>query len=159
MNQQEIERKWLMDGFPPLAMETESEMEQGYLCFEPSTVRIRKTVQKGKVAFWLTIKGKGTLQRAEVETPLQEEQYQALLDLLIAPPARKRLRTYRLEGGETLECSVVDEGEPTAFYYAEVEFENLQQAKNFVAPAYLGKEVTEQPGFSMAAYCQSKMKG
>ncbi len=156
MKQLEIERKWLMEGFPPLPAETESEMEQGYLSFEPSTVRIRKTVQAGQASFWLTIKGKGTLQRVEVETLLEQGQYEALLGLLVAPPARKRLRTYRLENGETLECSVVDEGEATAFYYAEVEFDTVEQAQKFTPPSFLGREVTEQPGFSMAAYCKSK---
>ncbi len=151
----EIERKWLMEGFPVLIAESESEMEQGYLSFGPA-VRIRKTVCGGQTAFWLTIKGGGTLQRTEVELPLSEAQYGALCGLLAAPPAHKRLRRYPLEGGLVLECSCVDEGQPGEFYYAEVEFPSVAQAQNFVPPAFLGREVTEEPGYTMADHCRRK---
>lgn len=156
MNNTEIERKWSMDGFPPLPMNTESEMEQGYLCFAPSTVRIRKATQNGQSSYWLTIKGKGTLRRTEVETPLQQDQYDALATLLTAPMVRKKLRTYTLPGGHTLECSLVDEGEPTSFFYAEVEFETIEQANLFVSPSFLGRDITEEPGQTMAAYARRK---
>ena len=49
---------------------------------------------------------------------------------------------YALPGGLTLECSLVDEGEPTAFYYAEVEFASEAEAKAFTPPAWMGRMVT-----------------
>lgn len=152
----EIERKWLLDGFPDLPVQMEAEVEQGYLSFVPATVRIRKRWQGGGVQCWLTIKGKGTLTRTEVELPLAESQYDALLPLVVAPTARKKYRTYRLPGGETLECSLVDEGEATSFYYAEVEFPSEAAARAFQPPAFLGREVTEEPGYTMAAYSRRK---
>ncbi len=155
MEFQEIERKWLMEGYPALPAQSESEMEQGYLSFSPA-VRIRKTVQAGQAAYWLTIKGGGGLQRTEVELPLTAAQYEALHGLLAAPSATKRLRCYRLEGGQILECSCVDEGQPGEFYYAEVEFPSAEAARGFAPPAFLGREVTEEPGYTMAAYCRRK---
>lgn len=156
----EIERKWLMDAFPALPYMREVLQTQGYLAFEPSTVRIRREEKTGKeagtICDWLTIKGKGGLARTEVEVPLNAAQYKALLPLLIAPTAQKRLRLYRLPGGHTLECSLVDEGQPGAFYYAEVEFACEEEATAFVPPAWFGREVTAEPGYSMAAYCRSK---
>lgn len=152
----EIERKWLMEGFPPLEAFETREMEQGYLCFYPSTVRIRKSQGKEETNYKMTVKGQGTLTRTEVEFPIQKDEYESLRGLLIAPAARKTIQYYRLENHAILECSLVDEGEPTAFYYAEVEFPSEQQARDFVAPSFLGREVTQEPGYSMAAYCKRK---
>lgn len=156
MKHTEIERKWLLDGFPNLPVANVQEMEQGYLSFEPSTVRIRKNTSNGVTGYKLTIKGKGTLTRTEVEFSIQEDQYNALLPLLVAPPARKKLHLYSLPDGNTMECSLVDEGEPTAFYYAEVEFASEEEANAFNPPAFLAREVTWEPGYTMAAYCRSK---
>ena len=161
MENKEIERKWDMDAFPALAMESEEVQVQGYLSFEPATVRIRKVLLSGggkeSARYYLTIKGKGTIERTEVELPLDEKQFEALWPLLAAPGASKRLRRYRLPDGHQLECSVVDEGEAGAFYYAEVEFESEAAAAAFVVPSYLGTERTHESGFSMAAYCRRKM--
>lgn len=156
MKNMEIERKWLIDAFPNLPTESEAEMEQAYLSFEPSTVRIRKVASGGKTSCFLTIKGGGTLQRTEVELPMQPAQYNALAPLAIVPPVHKKYKTYRLPGGYKLECNLVDESQPTAFYYAEVEFDSVEQARKFIPPAFLGREVTEEPGFTMAAYSRRK---
>lgn len=156
MKNTEIERKWLMDAFPELPHEGEVFIEQGYLCFEPVTLRIRKTVAAGQSSYALTVKGKGTLVRTEMELPMDEGQYGSLLPLLAAPAAKKRLRYYALPGGLRLECSLVDQGEPGAFYYAEVEFASEAEAVAFIPPAWLGREVTGEPGYSMAAYCRKK---
>lgn len=160
MSHQEIERKWLMDGFPELPHHSEEFQQQGYLSFGPATVRLRKTEYAGAAAqYWLTIKGGGGLQRTEVELPLDVGQFAALWPLLAGPGATKRLRRYRLPGGQELECSLVDEGEAGAFYYAEVEFASLAEAEAFAPPAWLGREVTGTPGYSMAEHCRQKQKG
>lgn len=159
MKNVEIERKWLMDGFPDIPHFKEVQTEQGYLSFEPSTVRIRHSFGEEAASWRLTIKGKGTLSRTEVELPLDEGQYADLVPMLVAPSARKRLRLYRLPGGEVMECSLVDEGEPGAFYYAEVEFESEAAARAFVPPAFMGREVTDEPGHTMAAYVRRKTEG
>lgn len=152
----EIERKWLIGSFPDLTPLRETEMEQGYLVFEPTSVRIRKAVCGQEADYRLTVKGEGTIARAEVEVDLTAAQYTALREFLAAPVATKHHRTYQLPGDETLECNLVDEGQEGEFYYAEVEFESLEEAKAFKPPAFLGREVTEEPGWTMAAHCRRK---
>lgn len=153
----EIERKWLMESFPNLQEYREEVMEQGYISFTPA-VRIRKVAYAGREEYLLTIKGEGTLSRVEVETPLTKEQYTVLLPMLKAPLATKKLRRYAISDGLELECSLVDEGAPTSFYYAEIEFESEQQAKAFTPPSWFGREVTEEKGYTMAEYCIYKAK-
>lgn len=153
----EIERKWLVEGFPDLPVDTESDVEQCYIAFEPNTVRLRCVRGKNRDdAYALTVKGNGTLVRAEAEVEITAGQYRILRQLFAAPPATKLHRTYRLPGGEKLEVSLVDEGEEGSFYYAEVEFKSTGEADAFVPPAFLGREVTEEPGWTMAAYCRRK---
>ena len=50
----------------------------------------------------------------------------------------------------------MDEGEPTSFYYAEVEFASEADAASFVPPAFLGREVTADPAFTMSGYAERK---
>ena len=54
----EIERKFLISGFPDLPVAESSEMEQGYLCVKP-VVRIRKKTVDGRSGYRLCIKGEG----------------------------------------------------------------------------------------------------
>ena len=147
----EIERKFLMDGFPEgLALLRAAEVEQGYLSVAPA-VRIRRTADERGEQFELTVKSVGTLVREEIELPLTKEQYVRLAALLPRPPVRKDYRVYEMDGWR-LECSLVDSGTPDAFYYAEVEFDSEEAAHAFVPPALLGRDVTEEPGFTMAEY-------
>ena len=66
----------------------------------------------------------------------------------------KEFKVYRLPGGELLEVSLVDEGLPSQFFYAEVEFPTVEAAHAFTPPADigLGEEKTESGDFSMSAY-------
>ncbi|ARP51017.1 MULTISPECIES: CYTH domain-containing protein [Caproicibacterium] len=148
----EIERKWLMTqkpvGLPVLDTVTQY---QGYLCTHPA-VRIRRTHSKDGDSYRLCIKGKGTLVREEVELDLPAEKYEALARLLTKPLIRKDFTAFSLPGGLILEYSDVDIGLPSAFSYAEVEFSSVAEARAFVPPACLGREVTEEPGWTMSDY-------
>ena len=62
-----------------------------------------------------------------------------------------------MPGGLTLEVNHVDEGQPTEFWYAEVEFETEPQARAWQPEScglgeYLTDDVSEQPGQTMGAY-------
>lgn len=152
----EIERKWEIGGFPDGLPQTDAaEMRQGYLVTDP-VVRIRAEQRAGGGSYILCIKGRGTLAREEIETPISEAVFERVAALIGAPLVRKRYRAYRLPDGHTLEVSLVDEGEETAFYYAEVEFATLEEARAFVPPAFLGRELTEAPGASMSAYWRKR---
>ena len=148
----EIERKFLIDGFPEGLQElSRAEVCQGYLCVRP-TVRIRRSRGAAGTDYRLCFKGEGTIARQEVELPLEPETFARLEELLEMPLVRKDYRVYALPDGLKLECSLVDEGTLTAFYYAEVEFASVEEAKAFEMPAFLHKDVTEGPYYSMSGY-------
>lgn len=151
----EIERKFLISGFPNLPLLREAEMEQGYLCTNP-VVRIRRSAFLEHTTYVLCFKGKGTLARQEIEMPLTPQQYAQLCDLLPKQPIQKHFRVYQLPDGRQLECSMVDPGCPTSFYYAEVEFPSIQEALAWEPPAFLGQEMTQDPSFTMGAYWDRK---
>ena len=128
----EIERKWMVQGWPEgYPLRKEEEMRQGYVSVRP-TVRIR-------------------------EVPIEEAHFRELEDLIGLPLIPKLRRTYLLPDGHQLEVNHVDEGAPTEFWYAEVEFGSEDEARAFDPAsvglgAYLTDDVTEQPGQSMGAY-------
>ena len=140
----EIERKFLLHGFPQgLPLLEESVMEQGYLCTDP-VVRIRSKEKDGRKTYRLCFKGEGRLVRQETEMDLTESQFGELSNLLRAPMVRKEFRVYALPGGER------------QFFYAEVEFPTVEAAHAFQPPAFLGREVTEHAGFSMSDYWNTR---
>ncbi len=152
----EIERKFLIDTFPEhLPLLEQATVWQGYISSEP-VVRIRKKETAQGVSYRLCFKSKGTLIRTEVELDLTQEKFEALTTLLQVPLICKDFRVYRLEDGRRLECSLVDGDAPTAFYYAEVEFDSEDEARAFVPPAFLGEEKTEDPAFTMSQYWERK---
>lgn len=155
----EIERKWLVHGWPQDGRKPTRiwHMDQGYLSVRP-TVRIRReALEGGKTELVLCFKGAGTLSREEIETNISAELFGKLEHLIGKPLIPKTRRCYTLEDGLVLEVNEVDAGQPTAFWYAEVEFETEQQALAWL-PAeaglaeYLAHEVTGQRGVSMGEY-------
>lgn len=156
MQNQEIERKFLIEGFPhDLPLLEEAVVWQGYISSDP-VVRIRKKETSAGVSYRLCFKSKGTLVRKEIELDLTEEKFAALSELLEAPLVRKDFRVYRLPDGHRLECSLVDKDTPLSFYYAEVEFSSVEQANMFSPPAFLGAEKTDDPAFTMSNYWERK---
>ena len=154
----EIERKFLMDRFPEGMVPVDTfEMRQGYLCNSP-TIRIRSRLHHdGKSDYRLCFKGKGTLARQETEIEISAETFSELSRLLPIPPVIKEHRVYAIDGNYMLECNRVEPGSDTEFYYAEVEFDTVEAAREFVPPAFLGREVTETPGYSMGSYWKRKL--
>lgn len=155
----EIERKWMVGGWPesgyPLLFE--QSMRQGYVSVEP-TVRIREEAMRdGKTECILCFKSGGGLARKEIEIPISRKQFEQLEDLISLPLIPKVRRTYQLPDGLHLEVNHVDQGLATEFWYAEVEFETVEQAESWNPDSvglgqYLNNDVTGQPGQSMGAY-------
>lgn len=155
----EIERKFEIDAFPDeLPQLRRCAVRQGYLATSPVTLRIRGTREEGKEeTYRLCIKGKGTLVRTEVETPLSKDQFEQLAQLLEKSFIHKDYRAYTLPGGLILECSAVDAEKPEGgFLYAEVEFDSVAAAHSFTPPPFLKRDITEIPGTSMSAYWNQK---
>ena len=160
----EIERKWMVkgwpegDGFPLLPLKEEFAMRQGYISVRP-TVRIREEALKGgDTAYILCFKSGGGLAREEIERPIDRQLFEELERKIIAKPLIGKIRrSYRLPDGLVLEVNHVDEGQPTEFWYAEVEYPTVEAARSWQPEAfglgnYLSDDVTDQPGQSMGAY-------
>ena len=146
----EIERRWKIAGFPEnLPLLRQAHMRQGYIATAP-VVRIRTDGARCVLCF----KGKGTLAREEIETDIDAETFRRLEAFIGKPLVSKDYRVYALPDGRRLEVSLVDEELPTRFFYAEVEFDTVEQAQAYVPPADIGlqEEMTEDRGFSMSAY-------
>ena len=152
----EIERRWLVNGWPELESSSVIFMDQGYFATRPAVRVRREALEGGPCQYIVCFKGKGGLVREEIELPVTEAQYQALAGMLNGPMIQKEQRRYPLPGGLTLEVNQVDKDLPTRFFYAEVEFPDEETAQAWTPPseltAYLSRETTGQPGESMAAY-------
>ena len=155
----EIERKWMVTGWPEgLPMEEEFAMRQGYISVRP-TVRIREeALAGGRTDYVLCFKSEGGLAREEIERSIDIVLCVQLVEKIIGKPLIKKVRrSYRLPDGAVLEVNHVDEGLPTAFWNAEVEYNTVAAALAWQPAAwgladYLSDEVTGQPGQSMGAY-------
>ena len=159
----EIERKWMVSGWPPeelgLPLLYEQRMRQGYISVRP-TVRIREEATAGgSTQYVLCFKSGAGLVRKEIEMNIPGDKFLELEDLIGLPLIPKLRRTYALPDGLKLEVNHVDEGLPTEFWYAEIEYASEEQAKGwdaaFVSPVladYLNDDVTQQPGQTMGAY-------
>ena len=159
----EIERKWMVDGWPPeelkLPLLYEQKMRQGYISVRP-TVRIREEdMTGGSTEYVLCFKSGAGLVRKEIEMDITRDKFLELEDLIGLPLIPKVRRTYALPNGLKLEVNHVDEGLPTEFWYAEIEYPTAAQARSWdaagispVLAAYLDDDVTEEPGQTMGAY-------
>ena len=166
----EIERKWMVTGwpegeaFPTLPLKEEFSMRQGYISVHP-TVRIREEALKGGDTAWiLCFKSGGGLAREEIERPIDKELFDELEQKIIGKPLIEKVRrSYALPDGRVLEVNHVDEGLPTEFWYAEVEYPTVEAARSwqpetFGLGDYLSDDVTDQPGQSMGAYWEQTRK-
>ena len=147
----EIERKWMLKGWPPeelgLPLLYEQSMRQGYISVRP-TVRIREEAMTGgNTEYVLCIKSGAGLVRKEIEMDITKDKI---------PKVR---RTYALPDGLKLEVNHVDEGLPTEFWYAEIEYPTAEIARGWnaenispILAEYLSDDVTEEPGQTMGAY-------
>lgn len=159
MSKMEIERKWLVSGWPDLTEHwiREEHMEQAYLVVRP-TVRIRKEAETGgNTSHILCIKQGAGIAREEIEIEISEEKYNDIKRVIGLPPINKVRRTWKLSDGYLLEVNDVDAGMDSAFMYAEVEFGSIREAREWNPEdaglgEYLRNEVTEEPGQSMGAY-------
>lgn len=157
----EIERKWMVAGWPEgLSLEKIYQMDQGYISVRP-TVRIRReALAGGDTELILCFKGPAGadgLSRQEIETRIDEALFAKLEALIGKPLIRKERRTYLLPDGKRLEVNCVDQGLPSAFWYAEIEYATEDEARSWSARdaglgAYLREECTGKPGSSMGEY-------
>ena len=129
----EIERKWMLKGWPPeelgLPLLYEQSMRQGYISVRP-TVRIREEAMTGgNTEYVLCIKSGAGLVRKEIEMDITKDKFAELEDL-IGLPLIPKVRY------------------PTAEIARGWKAESISP----VLAEYLSDDVTEEPGQTMGAY-------
>lgn len=150
----EIERKFLITGFPTDLEElTRHTSHIFYLSVDPE-IRASNYFSPTRDDCQLTVKSAGTFTRREVMIALDRERFDALKTMVPHDLIVKDYRRFALPDGNTLECSQVDPGSPTGFYYAEVEFESEEAARGFHVEqiSTLIREVTDDPSWKMKNY-------
>jgi adenylate cyclase len=144
----EIERKFLVDRLPDdLERHEATRIEQGYLAIEPDggEVRVRR---RGDEATLTVKRGRGQ-RREEVEVELPGEAFARLWPLTEGRRVEKTRHLIAL-GERTVELDVYA-GALAGLAVAEVEFDTPEEADAFAAPAWLGREVTDDPRFKNQA--------
>lgn len=145
----ERERRYLVDEVPE-PLPTPRRIEQGYLTTGRVTVRVRRIDDRHV----LTVKTGSGRNRVEVERDLDatefEELWAAATELRIA----KRRHLVPLAGGLTAELDLFD-GDLAGRRIVEVEFDDDATADAFVAPAWFGREVTEDPRYTNASLARN----
>lgn len=147
----EIERKFTIKELPKNLSEYKClALEQGYLNTNP-VVRVRKEDD----TYYLTYKGKGFLEREEYNLPLNEEAYKHLVvkaDGNIISKSRYCIPYSCTDlAGKACEYTIeldVFKAPFEGLIIAEVEFESVEDAHNFVAPEWFLEDVTEDRQYS-----------
>ena len=146
----EIERKFVLAAIPPAHMLGDgTSIRQGYLAEEGEVeVRLRMTDD----ACVLTVKAGRGRERTEVEVAVSPSDAQALWPHTANRRIEKVRHRLMLDDHAGLVAEVdVYGGALTGLCAAEVEFASLRAADAFVPPAWLGREVSGERGWSNAA--------
>ena len=92
------------------------------------------------------MKGKGHLAREEFELPLDQADYERLLEKTEGTPVVKKRYLVPLENDLTAEVDIY-EGELSGLMTTEVEFSSLEEAEAFCAPDWFGTDVSEEKAY------------
>ena len=135
----EIERKFLLDKIPKnIYIIEKKNIEQFYLCLNDGFLtRVRKTDNTFNIGFKL---GMGIV-RLEKEISITEQDYNDLVKFNPTKKIAKFRHIYKM-GDYKVEIDEFRDNHK-GLIIAEIEFENLSDAKNFIPPKWFGKEVTE----------------
>jgi CYTH domain-containing protein len=141
----EIERKFLVVQPPPdLDMYPSSRIDQGYLAITDEGVEVRIRNYGGRS--FLTVKSGGGEVRLEEEIEIDERRFRSLWPLTDGRRICKRRYVIPAEAGARIELDLYD-GALSGLVTAEVEFDSEAAAAAFTAPPWLGREITNEPGY------------
>ncbi len=137
----EIERKFLIKQLPDGIGTFDSvEIEQAYVSRDP-VIRVRRAGER----FILTVKGRGRMEREELNLPLTAEAYVRLAAKAEGTVIRKR-RYLIPFGSYTIELDHFASPRE-GLWLAEVEFPSREEALAFTAPDWFGEDVTNDPQY------------
>jgi CYTH domain-containing protein/8-oxo-dGTP pyrophosphatase MutT (NUDIX family) len=141
----EIERKFLVNEIPgSVKIGSGIPILQGYLyAGENTEVRVRRA---GKKHILTSKNGKG-LQREENEVSITPKQFELLWPASMGRRLNKERHIVRLENSLRAELDIYQDL-LSGLQLVEVEFNDLDQAKQFKRPAWFGPEVTDDTRFA-----------
>lgn len=150
----EIERKFLVHVAHLPALSNGRTIAQGYLSDEPA-VRVRYAITaSGGAEGFLTVKGRGTISRAEFEYTIPPEHAEAMLALCRTSLRKVR---YLFHGSDGHEWEIDKfEGAHAGLWLAEIELSRVDE--DFERPQWLGLEVTEDPRYTNVALARAGLK-
>lgn len=141
----EIERKFLVDHAPnDLDAHPSAQIDQGYLAVTDQGVEVRIRSYGGRA--FLTVKSGGTQERVEEEIEIDERRFRSLWPLTEGRRICKRRYVIPVAEGLRIELDVYAEA-LTGLLTAELEFDSPDAASAFTPPAWLGREVTDDPRY------------
>jgi adenylate cyclase len=151
----EIEHKFLLqdDSWRNANIIKRVRYRQGYMgSNEQSSIRVRISDHDA----YLNIKG-ATLgvKRQEYEYPIPEQDAMELLDSLCGKPLIEKTRYYVEYEGYTWEIDVF-EGDNQGLIVAEIEVE--EEGQEFPMPAWVGKEVSDDPRYYNSCLAEHPFK-
>lgn len=145
MSGAEIERKFLVAA-PPAGLDRAagSDISQAYLVIgqDGSEVRVRRRGDRTV----LTVKQGSGLVRREEEIEISPADFDRLWPLTEGRRIEKRRHELPLDCGLVLELDIY-EGGLRGLVVAEVEFPSVAAAERFIAPDWLGPEVTDDDAY------------
>lgn len=141
----ERERRFLVASLPE-SLPAGSRIVQGYLMTQPAAVRVRHEGDR----FTVSIKTGSGLARTEIERELDRAEFDALWAVAGELRIDKCRHRVPLADGAVAELDVFA-GELTGRRLVEVEFASDAAAEAFEPPAWFGREVTDDGGYTNAA--------
>ncbi len=141
----EIERKFLVER-PPADLHAypAADVDQGYIAITEKGVEVRIRSYGGRS--FLTIKSGGAEVRLEEEIEIDERRFRSLWPLTVGRRIRKRRYLISSANGIRIELDVYRD-DLSGLVTAEVEFDSEAAAAAFIAPAWLGREITDELGY------------
>jgi CYTH domain-containing protein len=137
----EIERKFLVAQRPSdLERFPSTAIEQGYLAIAQAGPEVRVRRRAGRT--WLTVKAGGGRVRVEEEIEIEGDRFERLWPLTEGHRIEKTRYEIPADDGLVIELDVYT-GDLDGLVTAEVEFGSEEAADAFVAPAWLGPDITE----------------
>lgn len=138
----EIERKFLVAQLPDnLDNYSCRYIEQGYLSTKP-VVRVRRDNDD----YYLTYKGSGMMAREEYNLPLTKDSYEHLIKKADGNIITKKRYEIPDGNGYTIELDIF-EGAFNGTVIAEVEFNTIEEADNYIMPEFFTEDVTNNPEY------------
>ena len=141
----EIERKFLVDDVPAdLDTHPSAQIDQGYLAITDDGLEVRIRSYGPRAS--LTIKSGAGQVRLEEEIDIDERRFRSLWPLTEGKRIRKRRYVIPVAEGLQIELDVYADA-LTGLVTAEVEFDSAAAAAAFSPPAWLGRDVTDDPRY------------